>query len=81
MKQNDIAIIVVVVFVSALISFFVSNKIFVTPSNRSQLVEVVDKITPSFEKPSSKYFNSNSINPTQNTQIGNGNNQNPFSGQ
>jgi hypothetical protein len=79
-KQQDIALIVVVAAVSATISFLVSNKIFVTPANREQKVEVVDAITPSFDLPAKKYFNNNSIDPTQNTTVG-GNNQNPFSGQ
>jgi hypothetical protein len=81
MKQKDIALIIVIAFVSAIISFLVSNKIFVTPANRQQEVEVVDKINASFQTPSKKYFNSNSIDPTQNSQLGTGNNQNPFSGQ
>lgn len=81
MKQNDIALIIVIAFVSAVISFIASDKIFVTPANRQQQVEVVDKIDPQFKTPSSKYFNSNSIDPTQNAQLSTGNNQNPFSGQ
>jgi hypothetical protein len=81
MKQNDIALIIVIAFISAVISFFVSNKIFVTPANREQKVQVVDKINSQFQIPSSKYFNSNSIDPTQSSQIGTGNNQNPFNGQ
>jgi hypothetical protein len=55
----------------------VSGRIFVTPANRAQQVEVVDKISPSFQLPDGKYFNGSSIDPTQNSQIG-GNNQNPF---
>jgi len=81
MKQNDVALIIVIAFVSAVISFVVSNKIFVTPANRQQQVQVVDKIDPTFQTPSKKYFNSNSIDPTQNAQVTTGNNQNPFSGQ
>lgn len=81
MKQNDIVLIVLIAVISAVFSFLVSNKIFVTPANRQQAVEVVDKINPQFQKPSTKYFNSNSIDPTFNSQIGTGNNQNPFSGQ
>jgi hypothetical protein len=81
MKQKDIALIIVIAFISAIISFIASDKIFVTPANRQQEVEVVDVINPKFQIPSSKYFNSNSIDPTQESQIGSGNNQNPFSGQ
>lgn len=80
MKQKDIALIVVIALISAILSFFVSNKIFVTPANRQQQVEVVDAISPSFQTPSNKYFNSNSIDPAQSSPIGTGNNQNPFNG-
>ncbi|HUB94064.1 MAG TPA: hypothetical protein VMB52_06190 [Verrucomicrobiae bacterium] len=79
MKQKDIALIIVIAFVSAVVSYVVSGKLFVTPANRQQQVQVVDTISPTFQTPDTKYFNSNSIDPTQNSQIG-GNNQNPFSG-
>jgi hypothetical protein len=81
MKQKDFALIIVIAFISAIASFFVSNQIFVTPANRQQEVQVVDKISPDFQTPAKKYFNTNSIDPTQNSQVGTGNNQDPFSGQ
>ncbi|HSX31591.1 MAG TPA: hypothetical protein VLE99_06775 [Candidatus Saccharimonadales bacterium] len=80
MKQKDIALIIVIAFISAVVSFLVSNKLFVTPSNREQRVEVVDPINSTFVTPDSKYFNSSSIDPTLNTQIGGSTNQNPFNG-
>lgn len=80
MKQKDVALIIVIAFISGIISFVVSNKLFVTPSNRQQQVEVVDPINSTFQPLDKKYFNSNSIDPTQQTQIGSDNNQNPFNG-
>lgn len=80
MKQKDIALIIVIAFFSAVASFVVSNKLFVTPNNRSQQVEVVDPIESSFQTPDKKYFNSSSIDPTQSSAIGNGSNDNPFNG-
>lgn len=80
MKQKDVALILVIVFVSAVVSFFVSSTIFGSPANRQQQAEVVDPITADFPNPDSRYFNSNSIDPTQLIQIGNNNNTNPFSG-
>jgi hypothetical protein len=80
MKQKDIALIIVVAFFSAIFSFIASNKIFVTPANRQQKVEVVDTIQADFQSPSTKYFNSSSIDPTQLVTIGDNNNQNPFNG-
>lgn len=80
MKQKDIALIIVIAFVSAIASFFISNKLFVTPANRQQQVEVVDPINAQFQQPDNKYFNSKSIDPTQSSQLGADNNQNPFNG-
>lgn len=80
MKQKDIALIIVVAFISAMLSFFVSNKIFVTPKNRQQRVEVVDKITAEFKEPDKRFINPESINPILNTPLEPGTNQNPFNG-
>jgi hypothetical protein len=80
MKQKDVALILVIAFVSAVFSFLLSNKLFVTPTTRQQKVEVVDKITSDFQQPDKKYFNSSSIDPTQSSQVGVDNNQNPFNG-
>jgi hypothetical protein len=80
MKEKDVAVIIVVAFISAIASFLISNKLFVTPNNRAQNAEVVDPITASFNTPSKKYFNPSSINPTQQTAIGNEVNQDPFNG-
>ena len=80
MKQKDIALIVVIAGVSATMSFILSNKVFVTPETREQSVETVDKIEAAFVSPSIKYFNDNSINPTQDSTLGGEGNQNPFNG-
>lgn len=80
MKQKDVAMIIVIAFVSAIISLVVSRLLFTTPRNQQQQVEVVPAITASFPAPDSRYFNSNSIDPTQLIQIGNNNNTNPFNG-
>lgn len=80
MKQKDVALIIVISIISVVASFIISNKIFVTPTNRQQKVEVVDVIDSSFQTPSTKYFNAQSFDPTQLVQIQNNNNQNPFNG-
>lgn len=77
MKQKDIAMIIVVVFVSGIISFVVSGKLFVA-SNGHQKVKTVDKISSEFATPDSHYFTKNSIDPTQLIHIGTGSNPNPF---
>lgn len=80
MKQKDVVLIIVIAFVSAVLSLLLSNFLFASPNNRHQNVEVVDPITAQFNSPSTKYFNGSSVDPTQNIQIGNNNNQNPFNG-
>jgi hypothetical protein len=80
MKQKDVAMIILIAFVSAIISLVVSRLLFTTPRNQEQMVEVVPAITANFPAPDSRYFNSNSIDPTQLIQIGNNNNTNPFNG-
>jgi|JI10StandDraft_1071094.scaffolds.fasta_scaffold1141304_2 hypothetical protein len=77
MKQKDLSIIIAVAFLSAIVSYLLSNKLFVTPENRQQKVEVVDVIVADFEEPSTRYFNADSINPTQISQLSS-TNQTPF---
>lgn len=80
MKQKDILLIVVVVIVSVVISVVVSKILITSPKNRQQKVEIVQPISPDFATADPKYFNSNSIDPTQRIQIGNSSNQKPFNG-
>jgi len=77
MKQKDIAMIIIVVFVSGVISFFISGLV-IGPSSNLQKGVAVDKISPVFSPPDTKYFNTSSIDPTQLIHIGTGSNQNPF---
>lgn len=80
MKQKDIALILVVVFISGIASYFLSNLLISSPKNRKQKVEVVGKISSDFPPPESKYFNSSSIDPTQLIRISNSANTQPFNG-
>lgn len=78
MKQKDIVLILVMVFISAIVALLLSNFVFARPADRQQTAERVDEITADFPQPPSKYFNSNSVNPTQQIEIGNTSNPNPF---
>jgi hypothetical protein len=80
MKQKDFLLIAVVVIVSAVVAVVISGKIITTPKNRQQEVEVVTPISSEFSEPNKKYFNAESVNPTQLIQIGNGENTQPFNG-
>lgn len=77
MKQKDVALIIAIVFVSGVISFVLSGKLFAS-SNGHQTVKTVEVINSSFATPDPNYFNKNSIDPTQLIQIGNTINPNPF---
>lgn len=80
MKQKDIALIIVIVFISAVISLFVSKAIFASPQNRQQQVEVVKPITTDFPEPDKRFFNTNAFDPTRLITIGQNANPDPFSG-
>lgn len=80
MKQKDIALIIIVVFVSGVASFFLSNALFASPDKREQKVEKVEAITGDFPTPDQKYYNDQSIDPTQLIRIGETTNSNPFNG-
>lgn len=80
MKKKDISLLLVVAFVSVVASILLSGVFFSTPEDRAQKVEVVEPILTTFERPDKTYFNSNSVNPTQNIQIGTDPNSKPFEG-
>lgn len=78
MKQKDIALIIVVVAFSAMISVFVSRLIFAAPKGEQQQVEVVQPITADFPQPDKRYFNDKAFDPTKLIQIGDNTNPDPF---
>ncbi len=78
MKQKDLALIIFIVGLSGIISYFISSAFISSPKNRQQKVEVVEKINSDFIRPDAKYFNKDSKNPTQTIQIGNDSNTKPF---
>lgn len=77
MKQKDIAIIIVIVFVAGFASFFLSGFLFGGESKQQQ-VEKVDAITTNFPLPDKKYYNEGAINPAQDIQVTDNQNDNPF---
>jgi hypothetical protein len=79
MKQKDIALIIVIIFLSAVVSLFASKAIFTSPKNRQQEVEVVQPITSNFPQPDSAYFSSSANDPPQLINVGQNANTNPFS--
>lgn len=78
MKQKDIAVIIVVSFVAALLSYFLSNLLIVPKQALQQKASVVGAINPEFKTPDQRYFNKDSVDPTQRITIGDNNNAVPF---
>ncbi len=70
MKKKDITLILVIVIISAVFSFFISGYLFGNPETEPQQAEVVEAITDEFISPDERYFNDESINPTQLIRVG-----------
>jgi hypothetical protein len=79
-KQQDIAIIIIIVFVSGVMSFFISNK-FISPPAHDLTAPKVQPITADFAGLDKRFFNEKSINPTQIIRVEVNKNQNPIKGQ
>lgn len=72
MKQKDLVLIIVIVFISGVFSLILSNMFITSPKNRQTKVEIVTPIGSEFQRPSreDKNFNSTAINLTQTIRIG-----------
>lgn len=69
MKKSDIAMIVLIVSVSVLAAFFISNSILGNKYNGNTKVKIIDRIDSSIVEPSPDIFNKNAINPAIQVQI------------
>jgi hypothetical protein len=78
MKQKDIILVIVSVFVAGALSLTLSKFIFAAPKNRQTQVEVVQPLTSEFPEPDKNYFNGQSVDPTKLIQIGDNQNTQPF---
>jgi hypothetical protein len=78
MKKNDIAIIILIVSISSVATYFIARAFMGDSSAKQVSAEVVEPITSSLVAPSDKIFNKDAINPTVVIQIGNPSNQQPF---
>ncbi len=78
MKQKDVLTFIVVGIFSAVLSAALSNLLIVPKKAFNKKASVVDTITTDFNKPDSKYFNKDSIDPTKLITIGDNSNKLPF---
>ncbi|MDO4902003.1 MAG: hypothetical protein Q4A21_00350 [bacterium] len=72
MKSSEIATIILIVFISGVASFFLVNTLWGNPSEKTKDIQVMEEISDNFAEPSSEIFNKNSINPTVQVVIGEG---------
>ncbi|MFO0881876.1 MAG: hypothetical protein U0491_00295 [Candidatus Saccharimonadales bacterium] len=78
MKQKDIVLILVVAFVSGVLSFVLANLLFGGEKSYNLKAPTIDAISADFKQPNTTYFNSNALNPTKNIVIGDSTNNQPF---
>ena len=64
MKQSDIAIIIVVVAIGGVLSFFLSNFLF-SGKQATHSTIVVDPIATTFQTPDERYFHAGAVDPTR----------------
>ena len=77
-KQNDIALIILITSIALVASWFVAGSIINSPDNRSQEVEIIRPISADFTIPPESVFNDNAINPTELIRLTGNNTQKPF---
>lgn len=77
MKQQDIAIVIIVVFIAGVLSFILSSQ-FIVGNTDKLTAETVAPITSEFQVPDNKVFNPEAINPTVKIEIKPGDNNQPF---
>lgn len=77
MKQKDVALILVIVFISGIMSYLISNKFISSPKHDLKVAKI-EHIDSTFEDPDKAYFNDKSINFTQLIFVYKNDNKQPF---
>lgn len=78
MKQQDYAIIAVVIIVSGFFAFMITSFFLLPKNSRELTVQKIDVINAEFPDADKKIFNDKAINPTKLIEIGDNSNQSPF---
>lgn len=82
MKQSDIALIILIVAISLVASYFVGGALINSPDSRSKQVLSVEPVNDTMSNPAdsaySKIFDKNAINPAINIRIGESETDKPF---
>lgn len=78
MKKNEIALLILIVSLVALATYFLFNTLLGSAATKPVDVEVVEAFTTQVESPAESVFNSNAINPTVKVTVGEQSGQQPF---
>ncbi len=78
MKKSDWALIVLIVVIAGVISYFVASAVLPAPNKDPQTVPTAAPITANVGTPSDDIFNTDAINPTVKVTIGDQSDQPPF---
>ncbi|NCU30257.1 hypothetical protein EOL73_02050 [Candidatus Saccharibacteria bacterium] len=78
MKKTDIAMLVLVVALTGLITYLIANTLLGSSKQLSANVTVVEPISAEIEVPNGSIFNKDAINPGVQIKVGDSSNQQPF---
>ena len=78
MKKSDIASIILIASISAMIAWFSANAVIGEPKQSALKLKTADEISSSVEAPDKHVFNSQAVNPTVERSIGKSANSLPF---
>ena len=83
MRQNDVAVIILVVAISLMASYFIGSALIASPESRSKQVEVIQPIGERFvnyeeTETYGTIFNGQALNPSLNIDVGENNTTKPF---
>jgi len=69
MKKTDIAMIILIIALSAGVAYGIANAVFGNISQKSEKVKTIDPITSEIVEPDTAIFNENAINPAVEVQV------------
>ncbi len=78
MKKADIAMIILIASISALIAYFVAESVIGSPKQSDVTVKTAEPISSEVSDPDSSIFNKDAINPTVERRTGQSSDSLPF---
>ena len=78
MKKTDWAMVILIVALVGVASYFIVGALLPSPGDNPEVVETAEAISSDYEKPDPKTFSADAINPTVKVTIGNQGGEEPF---